>query len=320
MVLCAGLIACSETSSAPDSSRTPRDGAAGDSGARLDSGSLSDSGSPLDANPRDDAWVEQDAGGVRPEGTVRFLTYNVAGLPGIVSDRDPQASMPLISPLLNGFDIVVVQEDFAYHAELTSAITYEHRYDPSSRSGTRLYGDGLAGFSRVPLVHVDHQRWDECNGRFDAGNDCLAGKGFALSRHELAPGIELDVYNVHMDAGGDRDDQSARAEQVAQLIEYARTASAGRAVIVAGDTNLKAREGDEPILLNLLAGLELLDSCRQLGCEQPALHDRVMYRSSASLELTPMLWHIDSRFVNAAGEPLSDHEAIVVDFEWRGMP
>lgn len=265
-----------------------------------------------------DASVEADAGSRRPpDGVGRFLTYNVAGLPAFIADNEPQARMSLISPLLNPFEIVVVQEDFAYHAELVSAVTHEYRYDPSERTGTRFYGDGLAGFSRVPLVSVDHQRWNECSGVTSEKNDCLAGKGFALSRHELAPGYEIDVYNVHMDAGGDRDDQEARAAQVAQLIEFSRTASAGRTIIVAGDTNLKAREGDEPILLELIAGMELIDTCLQLGCPQPALHDRVMYRNSETVELTPVMWQIDSSFVDGAGQPLSDHEAIVVDFEWR---
>src|SRR5688572_5820705 len=45
-------------------------------------------------------------------GTIRFLTYNVAGLPEGVSKSHPAANTPLMSPLLNDFDLVVVQEDF----------------------------------------------------------------------------------------------------------------------------------------------------------------------------------------------------------------
>ncbi|HNC65195.1 MAG TPA: hypothetical protein PK075_11140 [Chitinophagales bacterium] len=41
------------------------------------------------------------------------MTYNVAGLPeGINSDQFPSRHIPLISPLLNNFDVVNVQEDF----------------------------------------------------------------------------------------------------------------------------------------------------------------------------------------------------------------
>jgi hypothetical protein len=37
------------------------------------------------------------------------LTYNVAGLPAEVSGSDPVANHPQISPLLNGYDLVLVQ-------------------------------------------------------------------------------------------------------------------------------------------------------------------------------------------------------------------
>lgn len=50
------------------------------------------------------------------EGTFTALTYNVAGLPeGINADQHPVANTPLISPRLNNYDLVNVQEDFFYH-------------------------------------------------------------------------------------------------------------------------------------------------------------------------------------------------------------
>ena len=48
-------------------------------------------------------------------GTFTTLSYNVAGLPqGVNFDQFPALHTPLISPRLNKYDIVNVQEDFYY--------------------------------------------------------------------------------------------------------------------------------------------------------------------------------------------------------------
>ena len=45
-------------------------------------------------------------------GSFTALTYNVAGLPEQISGSSPEANSPLISPLLNGYDLVLLQEDW----------------------------------------------------------------------------------------------------------------------------------------------------------------------------------------------------------------
>ena len=45
-------------------------------------------------------------------GTFLMLTYNVAVLPDSLSSSHPSEYTPQISPLLNAYDVVVVQEDF----------------------------------------------------------------------------------------------------------------------------------------------------------------------------------------------------------------
>ena len=52
------------------------------------------------------------------EVTVSVLSYNVAGLPAGISSSEPDVNTPIISPLLNDYDIVLVQEDFIYHRDL----------------------------------------------------------------------------------------------------------------------------------------------------------------------------------------------------------
>src|SRR5688500_5242268 len=51
----------------------------------------------------------------RPEptsGDFNVLSYNVAGLPAEISNEDPEQHIPMISPLLNDYDVVMTQEDF----------------------------------------------------------------------------------------------------------------------------------------------------------------------------------------------------------------
>src|SRR3954464_1761273 len=55
-------------------------------------------------------------------GQFRLLTYNVAGLPQVVSPSTPRQNIPLVSPLLNAYDVVLVQEDFSYHELLLVAV------------------------------------------------------------------------------------------------------------------------------------------------------------------------------------------------------
>jgi hypothetical protein len=45
-------------------------------------------------------------------GTFTLLSYNVAGLPAQFSGSEPAVNMPLISPKLNAYDVVLVQEDW----------------------------------------------------------------------------------------------------------------------------------------------------------------------------------------------------------------
>jgi hypothetical protein len=249
-------------------------------------------------------------------GTLRVLTYNVAGLPQGLSKASPATNTVLISPRLNTYDLVVAQEDFWYHTDLASAAQHPFQSLPGSPRGT-LVNDGLNRFSRSPFSDFDRQTWTRCHGLFSAGADCLAAKGFSVARHDLAPGVTIDVYNLHADAGGDTGDIDARVAQFAQLSQFMQAYSSTHAVIVAGDTNLKGakRPRDDQTLLDFLGAQGLQDSARVLGAKEDI--DRIMFRSSADVELIPLRWREADEFVDANGQDLSDHEANNVDFEWR---
>jgi len=249
-------------------------------------------------------------------GRFSLLTYNVAGLPELVSGSDPEVNEGLISPLLNHYDVALVQEDFSYHTLLSSHAQHEWRSEPM-RSSLALMPDGLNWFSRFALGWVHRVRWTQCNGYLGAASDCLADKGFSFAELTLAPGVMVDVYDLHAEAGRSTPDVEVRRGNFEQLAQYIRSRSRNRAVIVAGDTNLKMsipRDGET--LERFLTSTGLSDSCRAFGCAEERL-DRVMLRGSPEVQLEVLGWWTDRRFVDPEGAPLSDHLAVGVELGWH---
>ncbi len=120
----------------------------------------------------------------------------------------------------------------------------------------------------APFSAFSREAWRDCNGFVGDANDCPTAKGFAYARHELADGVEVDIYNLHFDAGRDPGDAAARRSQVGQLLEAFEARSAGRALLVAGDFNMK--EDDEADLAQLLSDSGLIDACRSTACPNRA--------------------------------------------------
>jgi hypothetical protein len=249
-------------------------------------------------------------------GAFDMLTYNVAGLPQFVSQVQPSVNMPLISPLLNGYDLVLVQEDFWYHTELAKDALHPYQSTPKIAT-VRAVADGLNQFSRLPFPPIiEREMWAQCYGLINHANDCLSEKGFSLSRVTLTAGVEVDIYNLHADAGSAYEDNFTRARQFEQLRDFILARSNDRAVLVAGDYNLTGFDPeDEPVLQAFMSALGLTDSCRFLLCGDEHI-DRILFRETPGLEIRPITWRIATEFVDAAGAPLSDHDAVHVRFEW----
>ena len=248
-------------------------------------------------------------------GRFSVLTYNVAGLPEGISGSHPLIYTSKISPRLNGFDIVLVQEDFSYHRALKSGARHPYLSEPGK--GGSL-GDGLARLSDFPFTEVNHMAWEKCYGTLGHASDCLTKKGFSAATHEIAPGVFIDIYNLHMDAGDSKGDISARTVQMDQLIADMSRRSAGKAVIVAGDWNLSGeREADLALLEKILNEENLTDSCRALSCGEERI-DRILFRGNDAIKLKPVAYQVElERFANKKGRQLSDHEAVSAAFEWE---
>ncbi|MCK9904876.1 hypothetical protein MXD63_33205 [Frankia sp. Cpl3] len=132
-------------------------------------------------------------------GSFSVLTYNIAGLPEALSDAPtPRAeSTTAIGQRLAPYDVVQVQEDFNYHANLYASDTHPYR---TPTSGGVPFGGGLNTLSDFSYSDLARVAWNNCS-TFDSA-DCLTPKGFTLKRIRLGEGIYVDFYNLHADAGG----------------------------------------------------------------------------------------------------------------------
>ncbi|MFJ7213382.1 jacalin-like lectin [Amycolatopsis sp. NPDC098790] len=269
-------------------------------------------------------------------GTFGVLTYNIAGLPeGISSAPTPRApSTTAIGQRLGPYDVVHVQEDFNYHANLYAADAHPYRTPTSGGAG---FGSGLNSLSSVPFDELERVRWESC--QFDSG-DCLTPKGFTFTRLRLAEGVYVDAYNIHANAGTSDGDLASRAANLKQLTAYIATHSAGNAVVVMGDTNTRYTRAADTIRA-FAADNGLTDAWVRLErggvppaagsdplvCDQNAVTDacevvdKVLYRGSKQISLDATDYRNEhNAFLDASGAMLSDHDPVTVRFGWSADP
>ncbi|EEP70786.1 hypothetical protein MCAG_01113 [Micromonospora sp. ATCC 39149] len=261
-------------------------------------------------------------------GGFSVLTYNIAGLPELLSSGNPATNTRPIGERVNAYDIVHVQEDFNYHADLYATDRHPYR---TPTSGGVPFGDGLNTMSTYPVSDFVRVRWQDCNG-----TDCLTPKGFTRSRIRLAEGVYVDFYNVHTNAGSDEPNLAARRSNISQLSAYIQANSAGSAVIVAGDLNVRyTRTGDN--IRDLVAANGLTDVWVQQerggmppAAGSPALTcdpanvtnacevvDKILYRGNRLIDLDFTRYHNEhASFLDPAGAPLSDHYPHAAWFSW----
>jgi endonuclease/exonuclease/phosphatase family metal-dependent hydrolase len=278
--------------------------------------------------------ITQAEGPAEPmsSGSFTALTYNVAGLPEVFSRSRPSVYMPQIGRRLNRYDLVLLQESWqtpspnpaaplrCYHELLVT--TARHRYKTPAASqpfGTdlrrpsALLADGLNVFSKYPLLSTQRVAWEQCVNTF---HDCYALKGFSMTPVQLALGLSLHVYNLHMEAGWSDADDAARDAAIDQLLAYIEVHSRGQALIVGGDFNLHGDRGRSAAQLTKLRdGAGLHDAC--VECEHPRNVDKVLYRGNEHIRLEADSWRLESSaFRSESGETLSDHAPLAVHFKW----
>ena len=283
-------------------------------------------------------------------GSFTVLSYNVAGLPQEISPVNPDKHIPMISPLLNEYDVVLTQEDFDwwvpaldgftfahYHEQLRAEVTHPHRsaqwvgpegagIDPAVRDAP-FVGDGLGFLTRMPFSDETRRSWPDCHGGLDTSDggagDCLSGKGFGVVTMTLTTGRVVDVYTLHAEAGSTATDQALQEVDFEQLASFVTEHSAGRAVILGGDTNLHidSEPADAAVWDEFLDATGFTDVCDELDCDEPGSIDKMAYRNAGGVTLTPTSHSLPrADFLDEEGVPLSDHPPLVVAFDWRAKP
>ena len=267
-------------------------------------------------------------------GSFSVLSYNVAGLPQGLSSApgDRATDTTLIGQRLGPYDVVHVEEDFNYHANLYAADGHAYRTPTSGGAGI---GSGLNTLSSLPYDTGDFERvqWNSC--QIDSG-DCLTPKGFTFMRERLAEGVYVDFYNLHTNAGTSSGDETSRADNLSQLTGFIQSHSAGNAVVVMGDTNTRYTRSADTIA-GFVANNGLTDAWVQLirggtppaagsdalVCDESAITntcetvDKVMYRSSKLVTLSASGFNNEhAKFLDSSGQMLSDHDPITVKFAW----
>jgi len=287
-------------------------------------------------------------------GTFATLSYNVRGLPAAVIE-DRSAEIAAIAPRLEDFhssgglhagisSVVLIQELFdpGYYATITNVETVSYANISAKDSGGPTFiGDGLNRLSDYPFSGFVRTQWAACFGSLgSSGSDCDTNKGFSYARHQLEPGVTVDIYNLHSDAGQDEGSRAARRDNIAQLIAAINTNSPpGTAVIVMGDTNSHYTRSPNDTIETLAIGTGVHDVWVELvnggvvpspgvdidgGCtSDPSganceLIDKIFYRSGTDLTLLPLSYTVlASLFTDGLGADLSDHLAVSVIFDYQ---
>ena len=196
-------------------------------------------------------------------GTFTAATYNVDGLPkkisfftingdGPGSDGTKNISKKIAS---DNWDFVGFSEDFAYHTELTSALSGwtfgKYRGNISSKALTSTIDtDGLGFAARNATCSFSNEnivKFTSSSGGLTSGANTCIKKGFRHYVMTLADGTQIDVIITHMNTysssgSGRINAQHAQLKQIAQYVNGLKANN--RPIIIMGDTNCRYTRHD----------------------------------------------------------------------------
>jgi endonuclease/exonuclease/phosphatase family metal-dependent hydrolase len=244
---------------------------------------------------------------------ITVLTYNVHGLDRWLVSDDPEARMPEISSRLNAYDVALLQEAWTYWDGLSSRATHPVRERGNGPNPPVFFQSGLATFARPALRAVSRGSLGACAGWLDGANDCFADKGYLRTKLRLAPGIDVDFWDLHLDAGHSGADRAAREKQLAALVERVRTLSGDAPLVLAGDFNSEASDpADAALLARFVADVGLRDTGARsdpTGAFARKQIDYIFVRDGRGIRFEVERTGEAREFV-AGGKPLSDHPAL----------
>ena len=199
-------------------------------------------------------------GSVTATGMFTCATYNIDGLPQKVSvvtingDGPGSNGTKSISSKIasDNWDFVGFSEDFAYHTELTSALSAwtfgTYRGSVSSISSNNTDGLGFATKnSTCSFSNESITQFTSSSGGITSGANTCIKKGFRHYEVTVATGVVIDVLITHMNTysssgTGHINAQHAQLKQIAQYVNSIRGNK--RPIIIMGDTNCRYTRHD----------------------------------------------------------------------------
>ena len=251
---------------------------------------------------------------------IKILVYNTHGLPSAFAGDDPEERFPLIGEKTKGYQLSLLQEDFAHHDLLLENLNKESvvmRGNANSKSLCPFCsGSGLTIISNLEKdwqLEVNSEAFGSCSGWLGGLNDCFASKGFQLARIQTPSEKSLYILNTHLDAGRSTSDRRVRAQQLNKILAKVKQETSKEALIVVGDLNLRWNDPkDRALLENFMADLTLIDPITETQSERewPIL-DYILYRNGQTTSLQVLEVGEDPKFQYENG-PLSDHPALFI--------
>jgi len=261
------------------------------------------------------------------------LSYNIHGLPDAIAKADREKWMPSIARQSCRFNIVLIQEDFAYHEVLKKNAACHNQAFRGPGEGTtggsqamgfgvgnlsklltkgKLFGSGLTVFVSHKVTRNKGLLYGACEGYMSNQQDCFADKGVQLVTVRLDRGLVIDFYNTHLDSGASGADKSARAQQLNKLAAFIEANSRNRAVVVAGDFNLNWRAPESRRMLEgFISRLGLTRVAEAVDPKRPI--DHILYRNGSRVALGVANAGVAEGFVSG-GQAVSDHILVTVTF------
>lgn len=307
--------------------------------------------------------------------TFTVATLNVDGLPqkilvfNVNADGPGSAGSVRIGKYLmkKNYDLMLLQEDFNYHHEMMPLLEDDYQFDVwggdvgidghtidyMHLQNHRFETDGLMAVIKkgITLTGTTKETWTDGFGKFSHALDMMVTKGFRRYEVTLASGIEIVVYNMHMDAEDNDDtkagkalnDRKARENQWKQLAEHILANMDKRPVVVVGDMNsFYFRDRVEELFVNTInesgkgtvvdAWVHLKnndiyptyvensdisdDEEEKLGGE--SLDKILCVNPTDGQQLRPIAYSVDKEGYQYEGKVLGDHYPVAVTFEVVG--
>ena len=198
---------------------------------------------------RDDATLRISAEREMTQGTFTAVALNVDGLPNTVAgislnpDGPGSDGTKKISRYLaaKGYDVIGTSEDFNYHRSLMESLS---GYSSGTVRATLSLGDlsfpfdtdGLNLVWKTSKVNATNESWTRWNSTKSGEGNQYVKKGFRHYDLTIDGEYVVDVYVLHMDAGGE-DYAASREGQWRQLATAINGSNLTRPKLIIGDTN-----------------------------------------------------------------------------------